>query len=132
MRKYLFPALFVCLFPLLAGQAQAVVEVHEVAYSSATVTAVSLSTSGAEQVDVTSLNGRFSAEIFNDSTATTIYCSFSISVSSTPPTITTDSPYYGREIAPGAAWTVAVNSTIPLYCICEAATEPVVTVTQLK
>lgn len=129
MKKYLFPGLLVCLLPLLAGRAQAgVIEVHEVAYGSATVTNVSVSTWTGEQVDIRSLSARFSAELFNSDSAIDLYCSFDIGVSSISTSV-----HYGRLIAPGAAWTVAVNSTIEIYCISDSSsTEPIVVVTQLK
>ncbi len=128
MRKYLFPALLVCLFLLLASQAQAMIEVHETAYSSATVTSVAVSTAAGEQVDVTSLTARFTAEIYNDDTSLDLYCSFNVNVSSL-----TASVYYGRKITPGAAWTVAVSSILEIYCISEASgTEPIAVVTQLR
>jgi len=101
------------------AQAQAI-NVHEVAFSSATSTQIAVSSTTATAM--TALDGRFSIEIQNQDGTASLWCGFAAVE------LTTSK---GRKIAPGASWTVALGSrkiapgsavaALDIYCLSDSA-----------
>lgn len=109
MKKILFAILMCWSF----HSSYAYTDVHDVAYSSATIFMFNVSSFTYTALDNTSaylLPGRYKVELYNASTDT-INCSFNPGVS-----IISTNELYGKPILKLESWIVNVSDNIKIYC----------------
>lgn len=116
---------------LFAAGAARALDVREVAFSSATTYAVTVSSLTDTTMDSTQLAGRWAIEVQNQDASINIFCGFATSeVSGTA----------GRRVGPGGSWVVQLadkmrqpDGTSALNIYCQAASgSPTAQVTQLR
>lgn len=125
MRSLLF-----ALFMLAAAQASAQTSVYETARGTGTVHNVLVTSGASVKIDSSTrtISGysRFAAEIWNDDSSGTAWCSFSPLVNSTA-----GNANYGRRIGPRTAWTLAIPAAMPVHCISDSSAGIYIVLTQI-